>query len=231
MTSVGGLAALREGLFELIAPTRCAGCDLPGALLCDSCAAELLGPEQTRPCPRCGAPYGSLVCTECWSTEFAFEGSVALGSLEGALARAVVLHKDAGEERLGSLLGAMLAERVASEWPGWPDAVTWIPPTRAALDRRGFDHAAAIARPVASRLCVPVVPLLSRGRARDQRRLGRMARKRAARGTFVASDQAAGRVLLVDDVFTTGATLDAAAEALLAAGAQVVRNAIVARAW
>lgn len=227
----GGLAALREGLFELIAPTRCAGCDMPGALLCDACVAELRGPEHTRPCPRCGAPYGSLVCTECWSTEFAFEGSVALGSLEGALARAVVLHKDAGEERLGELLGVMLAERVACAWSGWPEAVTWVPPTRAALDRRGFDHAAAIALPVAARLRVPAVALLARGQARDQRRLGRLARMRAARGTFVASARTGGRILLVDDVFTTGATLDAAAEALLAAGAQVVRNAVVARAW
>jgi predicted amidophosphoribosyltransferase len=231
---------LLEGLVELIAPTRCAGCELPGALLCAGCDTDLPRVEPHYACPACGAPFGGLVCTECWSTEFAFEAAIAFGELDGALARAVVLHKDAGERRLGSLLGGLLAEQVAARWGGWPDALTWIPPTRAAIARRGFDHGLALARPVAGALSVGCLPLLARARARDQRVLGRSARAANAGGSFTASLAAPtsgppasppARVLVVDDVMTTGATLDAAAATLLAAGVSAVRVAVVARAW
>jgi predicted amidophosphoribosyltransferase len=222
---------LLEALAELFAPTRCAGCDLPGSLVCDRCAAELARLDPDESCPRCGAPFGALVCTECWSTSYAFEETTALGELARPLSRAVVLHKDAGERRLGPELGARLGVSVARRWRGWPDTVTWVPPTAKALARRGFDHAAALAEPVALALGVPATPLLARRAARDQRSLDRAARARNAASTFVALGEIEGRVLIVDDVFTTGATLDAAAAELLDAGAEAVRAAVVARAW
>lgn len=217
------------GLVELIAPTRCAGCELPGDLICRACDDALPRILADHACPRCGAPFGFLVCTECWNDEHSFSAAIALGVLDGPLARAVVLHKDAGERRLGPLLGSLLAEKTVA-WLGWPDAVVAVPPSRAALARRGFDHAAAIARPVALRLRVPLSALLVRPTARDQRRLGRAARLAGSAGTFAAVS-APAHVLLVDDVLTTGATLDAAAQALLEIGATEVRVAVVARTW
>ncbi len=222
---------LLQGMVELLAPTRCAGCDLPGGLLCAECRAALPEIDADHACPSCGAPYGAMVCTECWSTEFAFSAALSLGELDGALARAIVLHKDAGERRLGALLGGMLATAVAKRWAGWADAVCWIPATSAAIARRGFDHSAALAEPVAVTLSAPRRPLLLRSRARDQRRLGRIERIASSRGTFTVAEKAPRRVLVVDDVLTTGATLDAAAQALLLAGAHEVRVAVVARAW
>jgi len=222
---------LLESIIELLAPTRCVGCELPGALLCEPCSAALPFVDAQVACPRCGAPFGLMVCTECWSTEFAFEAALSLGELDGALARAIVLHKDAGERRLGPMLGEMLAAAVAEQWGAWPDTVCWVPATSAAIARRGFDHAAALAAPVASRLGAAHEPLLIRARARDQRRMGRVDRLASARGTFSAGEGAMGRVLVIDDVLTTGATLDAAAQALLMAGASAVRVAVIARAW
>ncbi len=222
---------LLEGLLELIAPTRCAGCESPGDLLCDACLSAIKWVDPALACPHCGAPFGYLVCTECWHMTLAFEAGLAAGELDGALARAIVLHKDAGERRLGDVLGGMVARRACERWPQWPDAVTWIPPTKAAIARRGFDHGHALALPVARRLGVAASPLLRRERARDQRELSRSARQQSARESFLVEGPVPAKVLVVDDVLTTGATLDAAAAALLAAGAASVRVAVVARAW
>ena len=224
---------LLEGLAELAFPTRCAGCELPGAVLCDTCRDALPRIEADGSCPRCGAPYGYLTCTECWSREWAFSAALALGELEAPLARAVVLHKDAGERRLASVLGILLAEQVECEWPGWSQAVAFVPATRAALKRRGFDHGLAIGAALSAALGIPLVRALERGAALDQRSLGRLARAENAAGTFSASRdvEVPERVLLTDDVFTTGATLDSAAAVLLDSGAGEVRVAAIARAW
>lgn len=171
------------------------------------------------------------MCTECWRTVFAFERTVALGELDGVLARAIVLHKDAGERRLGPVLGGLLGDAVADAWGDWGQAVSWIPPTSAALRRRGFDHGESIATAVASVLGVPGERLLSRPRARDQRSLDRADRLAQSVGGFEIVGVAPEMVVLVDDVMTTGATLEAGALALLGAGARQVRCAVVARAW
>lgn len=222
---------LLDAILELAFPTRCAGCELPGDVICPTCRDNLPRVDPRTACPRCGAPYGALVCTECWDAEWAFEAAISLGEFEAPLARMVALHKDAGERRLGPLLGVLLAEEIAREWPGWADAVTYVPATREAQQRRGFDHGRAIAGALAELLGVPLTCALARGRTLDQRTLGRAGRVRNAAGSFSAAGDVAGRLLLCDDVFTTGATLDAAAEVLLGAGAEHVRCAAIARAW
>lgn len=222
---------LLEGLTELLFPTRCAGCEMPGLVLCHSCRANLPLIAMDTACPRCGAPYGRLVCTECWDRAWAFEAALSVGEFEAPLARAVALHKDASERRLGTVLGELLAECVTERWGDWPEVVTFVPATRAAIARRGFDHGRAIARAAAEHLGVPVAEAIGRTAVRDQRALGRVDRARNVAGSFAVHDTVRARVLLCDDVFTTGATLDAAAGALLEAGTSAVRCATVARAW
>lgn len=249
-------------LLELAFPTRCSGCERPGTLLCDACLREVARIDPRHACGRCGAPLtdarqaapggaprahphdgpralASLAeCPECWGRGFAFAEARAFGLLSAPLSRAVTLHKDGGERRLGPVLGALAGEHCAAEWAGWPDVVTFVPASRAAVARRGFDHAAAIAAGVATALGAPAVPLLTRlGRAQDQRRLGRAGRAANAAHSFAPRRERSGdpvsvaaRVLLVDDVLTTGATLSACAETLLGAGAQEVRALAVARA-
>ncbi len=222
---------LAEGLLELVAPTRCAGCELPGLLLCERCSDALVRIDAASACPRCGAPDGARHCSECDGRSFAFAAARCAGVLTHPLARLVVLYKDGGERRLAPVLAAMLAESLG-EWTSWPQAVVGIPASRRALLRRGFDHGALLADALAARLDVPRVPALARVTSGDQRRLGREERAANLAAALVPSPgvEMPPRVLLADDVLTTGATLDAAARVLLAAGASEVRACAVARA-
>lgn len=251
---IAGLRRAASGAAELLWPTRCFGCDVPGTLLCASCAARLPAIEQRQACPRCGAPFGSLVCTECTDCllrndddggeGFDAPGPLdALRSLDGVccfgvhawpLDRVVRGYKDGGERRAATILGELLL-RALEDRSGFGapwDAVTFVPCTREAYARRGGDHMEAVARHVAQRLGVPVADVLVRDAARDQRGLTRLQRSANARRSFACARLPAGRrLLLLDDVLTTGATLGAAASALRAAGASWVCGATVTRAW
>lgn len=100
------------------------------------------------------------------------------------------------------------------------DAVTWPPCSRADKRRRGFDHAELLGRGVAAALGLPASPLLRRAiRVADQAGLSGEDRRINLVGAFGPAAPSPGRVLLVDDVVTTGATLRACAEILTGAGA------------
>ena len=226
-------ARVLDRVLEVLAPTRCAGCERYGPLWCDRCANDLTrGYDPTLACPRCAAPFGYLLCTECQHLDWDIVATVALGPLDGQLARAVVLHKDQNEQRLGGVLGLMLGQRVVLRWPDWrPDLVTWVPPTDRALARRGFDHGGSLARALASAVGAPCAPSLTRGDAADLRGLNLAERHRAAGTALRPIGSIGGRILLVDDVLTSGSTAAACAATLATAGAAEVRLAVVARAW
>ena len=227
----GAVAAASRTLADLLWPPRCGGCDLPGPLLCEKCAAALPRIDVTDACPRCGAPDGSRGCAECGGREFAFAGARCGGSFEPPLSRLVTLHKDAGELRLTAVL-AHLLRTASGDWTDWAKAVVAVPASPAAVRRRGFDHGALLGAAFAAESGVPALEALSARSRQDQRGLGALARARNARSaiTPVPGVAVPPRVLAIDDVFTTGATLDAAASALLDAGAREVRVLAVARA-
>ena len=137
-------------------------------------------------------------------------------------------------------MAALMAE-TAADWADRVDAVVGVPASPAAVVRRGYDHGADLAAAVAERLRVPALRPLRCTTVRDQRGLGRGGR--AANAGFTCEPARPGRlarfaagsgaresatvlpparVLLVDDVFTTGATADAAARALIEAGTSEV---------
>lgn len=224
--------ALLDALLEVLAPTRCAGCDMPGSLLCDECRRSLPLVDPAHACPRCGAPYGFLTCTECWGLEYSFSSSVAVGELDRPLSRAITVYKDAGERRLAAELGRLMASSLSCVRSS-VDCIVPMPPSRKAILRRGFDHMGLVAREVARELDLPLMHGLVSVKALDQRGLGReQRRENASQSLAVAPDVVIPeRILLVDDVFTTGATLHAAAALLLAAGGKEVRAGVLARAW
>src|SRR5438093_12210833 len=130
-------------------------------------------------------------------------------------------------------VAAALADAIAACDPlPAVDAITWGPLGRRRLAERGYDQARALAGGLGRRTGVPVRRLLRRAVATgpQAQRRGRE-RREAMRGAFVATRSAPGRVLLVDDVLTTGATAAACAEALAAAGALRIHLVTAARSF
>lgn len=224
-----------NSLAELVVPTYCAGCERPSSLLCADCLQELESYHRSQACPLCASPAGALNCTECATTDFSFRHTTALGVLDGALARAIVLYKDAHERRLGPVLGTALAQRVIAFGVS-PEVVTWVPPTNRALRQRGFDHARLLAETLADVMGVSVCACATRPVAPDLRGLDAGARRVVTLSSFrsIESHESLIRqksVLIVDDVFTTGSTVEAMSQLLLQAGAASASVAVVARAW
>jgi len=199
-----------HALLEVLSPGGCAGCGLPLAAgergFCGGCAL-LLEPSPQTPPAHVAAAY-------------------AYG---GPLAEAVLALKYAGRTELAAPLGRLLAQ-AAVPYAGKVDEVVPLPLHRGRLRERGFNQSALLARPVARALGVPLVThRLRRVRPTPaQASLPREGRLANVRGAFAAR-AGAPRVLLIDDVRTTGATLTAAAEALLDAGA--LRVYALALAW
>ena len=215
-------------LLDVLFPKRCAGCGSGPWPFCAACGAALiaLGPPW---CERCGVPSGDARprCRECPPPQI--DQARAPFLFQGPARNAVHRLKFAGWRPVASALGrAMVAV-----WPATaePDAVTWVPLSRRRLAERGFDQARALAEAVADSSSVRCVPLLERTiDLPPQARRGGAERRAAMAGAFRPLGPSPPRVLLVDDVLTTGATAGACARALRAGGARHVTVLTAARA-
>lgn len=232
-----------DAIEELLWPTRCVNCDLPGELLCDQCRARLPWIDQQRACPVCGAPFGALTCTEC-KGDWLVRSCVCAFPFKGVAARMATTLKDGHELRLAPVIAAAITTALdeAAAWPAHDglarfdpsdtDALCFVPATKAAYRKRGFDHMELVARELSWLLSVPLADVLVRGVARDQRGLGREERAQNLAGTVeVIGDVSGLRLLLADDVITTGASVGACAAALLEHGANSVTACALGRVW
>lgn len=217
-------------MIDLLFPPRCGGCDRPGTLLCEACRAELSLIDAAEACPLCGAPDGRLRCVECRGRAFAFSASRCAALLQPPASRIIVVLKDGGERRYARVLADVLAT-VAGDWLRAEDVLVPVPASPAALRRRGFDHALDLARALVACVGRPVAPVMRCVPTADQRNLGRDERFANRSDAFrLVARPPSGRLVLVDDVFTTGATMHAAATALRMEGAEEVVALAVARA-
>jgi predicted amidophosphoribosyltransferase len=216
-------------ILALAAPPSCPACRSPLAggpvRLCWSCAAALPWlprgccpacalPVHRRGCPAAGAAYGRA-----WAP-LAYDGVAR--DLVGALKFRAALP-------LAGLMAAHIAANLPADLRAL-DAIVPVPPQPQRRRRRGFDPADVLARAVGARLGVPVSPCLRR-RDRARRQVGAAATQRRLHGRLEVEARAPPppRALLLDDVHTTGATLEACARALRAAGCEPVAAITYAR--
>ena len=200
------------------------------ALLCDGCTADL--PRLGEACPQCAGPSaGAARCGACLIRPPQFDVTVAIWQYEFPIDRLVRALKYGQRLALAELFGEAMARQVGGRRV---DAVVPMPLAPRRLAERGFNQALEIARVVADRAGARLAPSCVE-RVRDtvpQTDLPHDARAANVRGAFACTAPLAGPTLaIVDDVMTTGATVDELARTLKRAGAVRVENWVVARTW
>jgi predicted amidophosphoribosyltransferase len=191
-------------------------------------AAELLWPSE---CAGCGALGLGRICPDCTPPGLhrvrlgipELAGCLVLASYETGVGTAVARAKARADRSLMSALARPFVSRLV-DWvqEAGPSCVIPAPSTRWSLLRRGFSGAAVLARQVGAAAEVPVRPVLVRRGGARQSSLGLAERATNLRGRVRCDVPLQGRVLLIDDVVTTGATAQACARELLGAGAREV---------
>jgi ComF family protein len=213
-------------VLDLLLPQRCVVCGLGGMQLCPRCSARL--PRIDAPlCERCGAPTAWPVrrCHECAGRRLAFASARAAVFYDDAVRALVAAWKERALRRLADAAAELVLEVVRAPTV---DMLTFVPPEPDRGLRRGHHPPQRLAEALAARWELPLARLLCRRAGKRQRGLSLADRRRNIAGAFTAKGSPPD-VVLIDDVFTSGATANAAASALRKAGARRVEVVTFAR--
>lgn len=206
-------------------------------MLCPACR-PLLRRRTAGFCPHCGEPFALeeaplTPCESCLQALPPWDGFLFFGLYEGALRDLVLSAKFGGSlpslDILGHLMSEVCVEHYASAPK--PHCIVPVPLHRSRLQERGFNQSVELARPLARALDIPLYyDRLVRVKATVPQASLKREQRRELRQPFFASPEVSGlRVLLLDDVCTTGATLTRAAQSLREAGASRVDVVVAAR--
>jgi len=244
-----GIQGIVQGLLDLLFPPRCVVCRRSGSILCRTCLASVRAPAEPL-CLRCGAPLplnqshshiSHALCVSCLDGRgpTALDGLRVAAVYEGTIRKAIHALKYENKRRAAQPLGALLAaayHRSASVGMR-ADLIIPVPLHADRVRERGYNQAGLLARAVAARLGLPLNDKLVIRQRATQTQVGLPWRARRANvtGAFALTDPQAAehlagrRILLIDDVATTGSTLDATAQALATAGPASIWGLALAR--
>ena len=226
------MAGLKRAALDLVFPRWCLGCGREGGYICGTCRLAL--PAIDPPvCVRCGRPFSSgMVCSSCPVGEMYIDGIRSPFLFDGVVRRAIHELKYNNLRDLASTLAGMLHEYITqSPVPGEVLAPVPLHPRR--LRERGYNQSALVAGELGRLMGMPVVEecLVRSGQAPPQvRSAGAEERRRNVAAAFACRDHrlAGKKVILIDDVSTSGATLNACARVLKSVGADSVWGLVIA---
>jgi ComF family protein len=205
------------------------------ASCCQSCWASLPAIPASK-CRFCALPWSGddpdFICGPCLATPLPVDWTEAWGCYRGSLAQVLHAFKFKRHDFFADPLAELMEQTIRRRGDLDFDAIVPVPMHRAKVRRRGYNQAGLLGRELAKRIGIRCEPgLLTKTRDLDaQSKLARDARASNVRGAFQSSPQVAGRrILLVDDVSTTGATIRACATELTRGGAARVAAVVVAK--
>jgi ComF family protein len=227
------VAKLGEIILDLLFPKWCIGCGKRGDLICFSCQSLL--PRIMPPlCPKCGKPQPSgILCSGCVSWKAEIDGIRSPFRFDGVMRQAIYNLKYRNLRTLAVPLANLIYDYlVDNSVPG--DVLVPVPLHRKRLRERGYNQSQLLARELSKLINLPVIEscLIRKQHALPQARTATVEERQTnVAGAFTCRDDRLRekRVLLIDDVSTSGATLDACAAALKAFGVSSVWGLVLAR--
>ena len=228
-----GIKRLKQFTLEALFPEFCLRCSLEGELLCSDCRGSVMIETLASKCPFCDRETGSgATCRHCVRST-SLDGCIAMAHYAEPAVKGVVKNwKYASDERCHDIIATWVRRsnisNLLQDLP-WTVIPVGLHPSRAR--ERGFDQAEIAAHLIAHELSLPVESVLKRcKRTKSQAALGDQRRQVGElHGAFRTISKPPEHVLLVDDVLTTGSTLDAAAHELKRSGSEHVWAIVLAR--
>ncbi len=227
------IAKLKGIALDLLFPQYCVGCGKEGGFICGSCYQSL--PRIKPPlCPRCGRPQPSgILCPGCadWSAEI--EGIRSPFRFEGVIRQAIHQLKYQNLRALVVPLAELLRDYLAAD-PLPAEILVPVPLHRKRLRERGYNQSGLLARQLSKLTGLPAIDdcLIRQRHAPPQARTSTVNERRSnIADAFICRDHRLQdkQILLIDDVSTSGATLDSCAAALKASGASLIWGLVMAR--
>lgn len=217
---------------RLLFPQRCPVCDEPvrtkDGLICRTCKDKLI--RVTEPfCLKCGKPLAGMeqeYCHDCEGKNHLYQRGRALYEYESA-AGAIYRFKYGGRQEYAAYFGAEMAKGLEDFIRrAAPDGLVPVPLSVRRFNRRGYNQAALLAREIGRRLDIPVYEHLVKRviNTVPQKELNPTARQNNLKRAFkiTENDVKLSTIIIVDDIYTTGSTIDAVAKVLLQAGVKKI---------